>query len=72
MALDPNIVETSLYGTWIAMGIALAFQLYMLWLNWKQSKVKDKAEETNELLRVANTHLGTLNDKLDEVLKNEK
>ena len=32
------------------LGVAFVFQVYMLWLNWKQSKVKDT---TTKLLKVA-------------------
>ncbi len=39
--LTPESAATSLLVMFIVYGIAFAFQMYMLYLNWKQSKVKD-------------------------------
>ncbi|MCP3683958.1 MAG: hypothetical protein GY861_14850 [bacterium] len=39
--LTAESAATSLVVMFIIYGIAFAFQMYMLYLNWKQSKVKD-------------------------------
>ena len=47
--ITPELAGTGLIASFGVMGVALVFQLYMLWLNWKQSKVKDT---TTQLLNV--------------------
>ena len=48
--LTPEIAGAGFIGSLIAMGIALIFQIYMLYLNWKQSKVKNDSKTMIELL----------------------
>ncbi len=48
--LTPEIAGAGLIGSFIAMGVALIFQVYMLYLNWKQSKVKNDSKMMIELL----------------------
>jgi len=57
MELTPEFLGTSLVVMFIVYFIVLAFNIYMLYLNWKQSKVKDitthlleETKKTNELL----------------------
>ena len=47
-ALTPELAGAGFVGSLFVMGIALIFQIYMLWLNWKQSKVKDTTTELLE------------------------
>lgn len=47
----PELAGTSLIVMLIGYVIALAFQVYMLYLNYKQAKVKDKTEIMIELLK---------------------
>lgn len=49
--LTPELAGAGFIGSLVVMGIALIFQVYMLFLNWKQSKVKDTTAITNELLK---------------------
>ena len=43
--LSPQVAGTSLIVMLISYFIAFALQVYMLYLNWKQSKVKDITTE---------------------------
>ncbi|MBI2133464.1 hypothetical protein HYU11_02165 [Candidatus Woesearchaeota archaeon] len=43
--LTQQTLSTSLIASWIAMVIAMIIQLYVIYLNWKQSKVKDQMSE---------------------------
>lgn len=47
MVITPDFLEGSLWAALIAYFIAFAFQLYMMWLNYKQSKVNN---QMNDLL----------------------
>lgn len=47
-ALTPELAGQSVIIILVGYVIALIFQVYMLYLNWKQSKVK---ETTTDLLR---------------------
>lgn len=42
--LTPEMAGTGLIGSFVVMGIAFVFQIYMLYLNWKQSKVKNDSK----------------------------
>lgn len=46
--LTPSFLGNSLVIVMVGYGIALVFQLYMMYLNWKQSKVK---ENTTEIIK---------------------
>ncbi|MBI3052021.1 hypothetical protein HYY74_06230 [Candidatus Woesearchaeota archaeon] len=47
--LTPQTLSNSLIASWIFLLITFALQMYVLYLNWKQSKVRD---QMNELLSV--------------------
>ena len=55
--LTPEFAGTTLVWMLVGYGLALAFQLYMLYLNWKQSKVKDT---TVQMIGLLNTISNTL------------
>ena len=42
MELTPESLGNSLLFLFITYFVVLAFQIYMMYLNWKQSKVKDE------------------------------
>ncbi len=44
-ALTPELAGTGLIASFGVMVVAIGFQIYMLYLNWKQSKVKDTTTE---------------------------
>ncbi len=46
--LTPELLGNSLIVMGISYVIVLCFQVYVLYLNWKQSKVKDLMIELNE------------------------
>lgn len=55
--LTPELAGTSLVVMFITYIIVLAFNIYMMYLNWKQSKVKEittqlleETKKTNKLL----------------------
>lgn len=48
MALTPEFVEGSFWFVLVGYVLALAFQLYMLYLNYKQSKVNNQMGELLE------------------------
>ncbi|MBI2574483.1 hypothetical protein HYV82_01205 [Candidatus Woesearchaeota archaeon] len=45
LELTPETISNSLMLSWAFLLIAFIIQLYFLYLNWKQSKVKDKMDE---------------------------
>ena len=45
MAIDINFLEGSIIFMIIGYVLALVFQLYMLYLNWKQSRVNNQMGE---------------------------
>lgn len=56
--LTPELAGTSLVASISMLFVAFLFQLYMLYLNWKQGKVKDllpqlieETKKTNQLLK---------------------
>lgn len=62
MAITPELVEgtfmTSIWVLGVTYVILIAFNVYVLYLNWKQSKVKDQmielikeVKEIKEILR---------------------
>ena len=57
-------LNTSMIVLFIGYGVAFVFQLYMLYLNWKQSKVKNSTEKLVEYIQVQNT---LLSDILEEI-----
>ena len=62
-------LNTSMIVLFIGYGVAFVFQLYMLYLNWKQSKVKNTTEKLVEYIKVQNT---LLSDILDEIRKEKQ
>ncbi|MCF7872474.1 hypothetical protein K9L97_05570 [Candidatus Woesearchaeota archaeon] len=52
MALTPQLLEGSLVFMIIGYAIALAFQIYVLYLNWKQSKVNDQMTQLLEEVKI--------------------
>jgi len=62
-------LNTSMIVLFIGYGVAFVFQLYMLYLNWKQSKVKNSTEKLVEYIQVQNT---LLSDILDEIRKEKQ
>jgi len=56
---------TSLFGNmyWLTVGVtvvSIVYSAYMLWVNWKQSKVLQESKKTNELLAKNNELLEKL------------
>ena len=58
MELTPDLLGNSLAALFITYFVVLAFQIYMIYLNWKQSKVKDEmgtlikeVQEIKEILK---------------------
>jgi len=45
MNLSPEVLQGSIVVMVIIYVVAFAFQLYVLYLNWKQSKVNDQMSE---------------------------
>lgn len=45
LELTPETISNSLILSWVFLFIAFVIQLYFLYLNWKQSKVKDRMDE---------------------------
>ncbi len=43
--LTPDLIGGSFIAVMITYAIAFAFQLYMMYLNWKQSKVQNQMAE---------------------------
>jgi len=55
MALTPEFIEGSFWFVLFGYVLALAFQLYMLYLNWKQSKVNNQMGDLlNEVKEIRN------------------
>jgi uncharacterized membrane protein YgaE (UPF0421/DUF939 family) len=56
VSLTPEFIGNSFIFVLIGYIIALAFQLYMMYLNWKQSKVNDQmsdlVKEVREIKRI--------------------
>lgn len=50
-ALTPELAGQGLIASFGAILVALAFQIYMMYLNWKQSKVKNQMAELIDLTR---------------------
>ena len=49
--LTPDLLGNSLVVVLIGYIIALAFQIFMFYLNWKQAKVNNQMKELIELTR---------------------
>ncbi len=45
MAITPEFIGNSFIIVMISYAIAFAFQIYMAYLNWKQSKVNNQMQE---------------------------
>jgi hypothetical protein len=53
MTLTPEFAKNSMIFVMIGYVFALAFQLYMLYLNWKQSKVRDTQQKLiDEVIKI--------------------
>ena len=63
--LTPELAGTSLVVMVIMYIVVFAFNIYMLYLNWKQSKVKDSVNEL--VVEVKNT-----NKLLEKLLEKTK
>lgn len=50
VSLTPEMAGNSMVIVLVGYVIALIFQVYMLYLNWKQSKVKDTQQKQIEIL----------------------
>lgn len=68
--LTPEFAGTTIIWMIIGYGLALVFQLYMLYLNYKQSKVKDTTTKMLGLLADISGTLLRVEDLLKE--KNAK
>jgi|GEM_PF-2212443 len=64
--LTPELAGTSLVVMLIIYVVVVAFNIYMMYLNWKQSKVKDITAQLLEETRKTNKLLTRLLTKLDE------
>ena len=62
--LTPELAGTSLVVLLISYVIVFAFNLYMLYLNWKQSKVKDITNQLLEETKMTNKLLEEMKGKL--------
>ena len=62
--LTPELAGTSLVVLLISYVIVFAFNLYMLFLNWKQSKVKDITNQLLEETKKTNKLLEEMKGKL--------
>jgi len=62
--LTPELAGTSLVVLLISYVIVFAFNLYMLYLNWKQSKVKDITNQLLEETKRTNKLLEEMKGKL--------
>ena len=69
LELTPALAGKSLIVTFGALAVSLVFQVYMLYLNWKQSKVKNTQERQIELLENINMTLNSLDNKVIEKKK---
>lgn len=63
MALDMNFLEGSIIFMLIGYLLALAFQLYMLYLNWKQSRVNNQMGELLEEVKGIRKELAKVKGK---------
>ena len=61
--LTPELAGTSLVVMFIIYIVVLAFNIYMLYLNWKQSKVKDITSNLLEETKKTNKLLGEMLSK---------
>jgi len=62
--LTPELAGTSLVVMFIIYIIVVAFNIYMLFLNWKQSKVKEINAQMLEELKKTNKLLDEMKGKL--------
>lgn len=51
MNLTPELAGKSILTSLVFLFIGFIIQLYVIWLNWKQSKVKDLQEVQLEVLK---------------------
>lgn len=58
--ITPSLIGNSLVLMIIVYFIAFAFNIYMLYLNWKQSKVKDTTQQMLEEIKKTNQLLEEL------------
>lgn len=64
VALTPEMAGNSMIFVLVGYVIALVFQVYMLFLNWKQSRVKDTTQNLLiEIKEIKNILLEYRNDK---------
>lgn len=49
--LNPDFLAGSILFTIIFLVVGFAIQVYSIWLNWKQSKVRDQMSELLEEVR---------------------
>ena len=68
LELTPAIAGNSLIVLGISYIVTLAFGLYSLYLNWKQSKVKDQMRELIDEVKAIHTIIQQkeLSDRLDK------
>ena len=62
--LTPELAGTSLVVMFIIYIIVVAFNIYMMYLNWKQSKVKEITSQMLEEIKKTNKLLGEIKKKL--------
>ncbi|MBW2990775.1 hypothetical protein KY348_03655 [Candidatus Woesearchaeota archaeon] len=62
--LTPELAGTSLVVMLITYFIVLAFNIYMMYLNWKQSKVKEITTQMLNEIKKTNKLLGEMKRKL--------
>lgn len=63
MALTTDFLEGSIVIALIGYAIAFAFQIYMLWLNIKQSKVNNQMNDLIEEVKAIRMHLEPVQKK---------
>lgn len=61
MELTPGLVGSSLVVMVVIYIIAFAFQVYVLYLNWKQSKVNDQMSELILEVKAIKSELSKMN-----------
>ncbi|KYK26298.1 hypothetical protein AYK26_05310 [Euryarchaeota archaeon SM23-78] len=61
--LTPEFAGTSIVVMFILYAVVLAFNIYMLYLNWKQSKVKETTTQMLEEIKKTNKLLSEMLNK---------
>ncbi|MBN1175353.1 hypothetical protein JXA48_01795 [Candidatus Woesearchaeota archaeon] len=68
MALTPELIQGSFVLMVIIYVVAFAFQIYVLYLNWKQSKVNDQMAELISEVKAIRKELNKSSSKKKRIL----